>query len=349
MPREELAQNFSTQHSSETSARKPPLSERKVEANRRNARCSTGPKTARGKRIVARNAIKHGLLAREVVITAGEGKENRQDFDKLVEGLRKHYEPVGVVEESLVDTIVTCLWRKARILRAENGEIRKRLDTALVDRALRASDKVNLHLALTEGELGWFDAENQGDDKLASMERWSIMQRTAINLRGHRSGLAYLAGLLEQAKSELATAGHISEGMGQKLMLAFGLCDFLFTLTCLRAIPHEARTEGQPADGNEDKRSDQKLPDLTREFIDDRLDWINLLQEYTKEREELESDAEARSFSLPPAEVSDKLLRYEAHVDRQLYRAMDQLERIQRLRNGEKVPPPLHLNLSRKG
>jgi hypothetical protein len=29
------------------------------------------------------------------------------------------------------------------------------------------------------------------------------------------------------------------------------------------------------------------------------------------------------AFSLPPADATDNLLRYEAHLDRQLYRAMD--------------------------
>ena len=65
-------------------------------------------------------------------------------------------------------------------------------------------------------------------------------------------------------------------------------------------------------------------------------------------RESLTLDAEARSFSLPPVEASDKLLRYEAHLDRQLYRAMDQLERLQRQRRGETVPPPLNVNLGRR-
>ena len=33
--------------------------------------------------------------------------------------------------------------------------------------------------------------------------------------------------------------------------------------------------------------------------------------------------------------------------ERQLYRAMDQLERLQRQRRGETVPPPLNINLGR--
>jgi hypothetical protein len=46
--------------------------------------------------------------------------------------------------------------------------------------------------------------------------------------------------------------------------------------------------------------------------------------------------------------VADKLIRYEAHVDGQLQRTMDQLERMQRQRRGEAVPPPLNINLSRR-
>src|SRR6266704_5370046 len=49
--------------------RKEP-SVRKIEANRKNARHSTGPRTAAGKQAVKGNALKHGLLSREVVISA---------------------------------------------------------------------------------------------------------------------------------------------------------------------------------------------------------------------------------------------------------------------------------------
>jgi hypothetical protein len=48
------------------------------------------------------------------------------------------------------------------------------------------------------------------------------------------------------------------------------------------------------------------------------------------------------------AVVLDKILRYEATVERQLYRAMNQLERLQRRRNGEQVPPPLTMDVSRR-
>jgi hypothetical protein len=71
-------------------------------------------------------------------------------------------------------------------------------------------------------------------------------------------------------------------------------------------------------------------------------------KEYASERENLAVYAEAQSFSLPPADTTNKLLRYEAHLDRQLYRAMDQLERLQRQRRGENVPPPLNINWGKR-
>ncbi len=122
MSLEERFKNSAAQPSSANTSRKPPTSERKVQANRRNAVRSTGPKTERGKRTVARNAIKHGFLARQVVITAGDGEESLEEFHDLVERLCEYYEPTGFVEESLVQTIATCWWRKARVIRAENGE-----------------------------------------------------------------------------------------------------------------------------------------------------------------------------------------------------------------------------------
>ena len=128
--------------------RKRPASERRTQANRRNALRSTGPITERGKRTVARNAIKHGVLAREVVIAAGDRKEDLSEFHDFVERLCEQYDPVGVVEESLVQIIATCLWRKARVIRAENGEIRKRLDLLAKDQGRRISDEGNLNIAL---------------------------------------------------------------------------------------------------------------------------------------------------------------------------------------------------------
>ena len=95
-------------------------------------------------------------------------------------------------------------------------------------------------------------------------------------------------------------------------------------------------------DSSPEEASDEETPngiDVAIRLIDLRMKELESLKQYRLESAKLVRDAEARSFSLPPADATDKLLRYEAHLDRQLYRAMDQLERLQRQRKGEKVPP----------
>lgn len=322
------------------------VSERKIQANRRNALRSTGPRTARGKRIVSQNPIKHGLLAREVVITAGDGTESSAEFYTLLASLRDCYEPVGVVEDSLVQTIATCWWRKARVIRAENGEIRKQLDTVVVDQAFRSSDKANLDLLLSKMDLDVYRPGNQADQRVSTRERLSEIQDDQTTLRGHRAGLAYLSALLLTAKSEMASDGYLSESIRKGIANAFGLWDCLFTLTCGNAVPPEVRKEDRISEEFVDQPTEEQRAAIVA-LIDSRLKTMTVFGDYAQEREKLTRDAEARCFSLPPVEASDKLLRYEAHLDRQLYRTMDQLERLQRQRKGEAVPPPLNITLRR--
>lgn len=324
----------------EPDASKRPVS-RKILANRKNALRSTGPKTLRGKRTVSRNAIKHGLLAREVVITAGDGEESLEEFHALVEGLENSYQPVGVVEEALVQMIATALWRKARVLRAENGEIRKQLDSSAADRALRNSDRGNFDLALAEMELRLYNAENPTDQKVSTMARLFAAQVAQSNLREHRSGLEYLSALLEGAKSEIQSHGYISEKLRKKIFSAFCFWDYGFALGCLSAGPARGGMK-DPVSKTETSNADVIA------IIENRLESLGTFKEYVFEREKLAVDAEARSFSLPSADATDRLLRCEAHFDRQLYRAMDELERLQRRRKGENRPPPLNVNLGRR-
>jgi len=58
-----------------------------MEANRDNAQKSTGPKTVQGKSYSSRNAMKHGLFSKELVITDGPQKEDREKFELLLEDL----------------------------------------------------------------------------------------------------------------------------------------------------------------------------------------------------------------------------------------------------------------------
>ena len=77
-----------------------------------------------------------------------------------------------------------------------------------------------------------------------------------------------------------------------------------------------------------DRRSEQNRAYIAA-LIEERLERLSDFERYALERENLALDAEARRFSVPSADATDKILRYEGHSDRQFYRALDQLERLQ--------------------
>ena len=101
------------------------LLSKKVAANRRNAELSTGPRTEAGKRRSRHNALKHGVLASALLVTQGEGAEDRVEFDELLGALRRDLAPVGTLEEMMVERIAVCHWRHKRALRCEAGLVRR--------------------------------------------------------------------------------------------------------------------------------------------------------------------------------------------------------------------------------
>lgn len=77
-------------------------SKKQIQANLINGKLG-GPKTELGKMRVSQNAIKHALLAQEVVIEFGDGAENQHDFDLLFREYIEHCAPQGPIENTLVE------------------------------------------------------------------------------------------------------------------------------------------------------------------------------------------------------------------------------------------------------
>ena len=86
------------------------ISDKQLEANRKNALKSTGPKTEAGKSISSKNALTHGLRAQQIVI---EG-ESQEEFDDFRELLIDYLSPDGPLEMFLVDRIAAGSWRLRR-------------------------------------------------------------------------------------------------------------------------------------------------------------------------------------------------------------------------------------------
>lgn len=106
--------------------------EKQVEANQKNALQSTGPNTETGKATVSKNAVKHGIFSKDLIIADGDGRENVEDFNELHQNLIESLRPDGQMQHILVEKIAVDTWRLKRVLRYETGCIRQFLNTAIL-------------------------------------------------------------------------------------------------------------------------------------------------------------------------------------------------------------------------
>jgi hypothetical protein len=97
------------------SIREATLSPRKLEANRENARHSTGPTSEAGKAISSRNNFRHGFTAAFCVLP----DESREEFELLVSDLSDEHQPATVTESILVNDMARHYWLHQRALRMQ--------------------------------------------------------------------------------------------------------------------------------------------------------------------------------------------------------------------------------------
>jgi len=84
--------------------------EAQILANRINAQKSTGPRTFEGKTAVSQNAVKHGLSARQAIISS----ESQADFELYRDRMLGELDPIGAMESMLAERIVSLSWRLKR-------------------------------------------------------------------------------------------------------------------------------------------------------------------------------------------------------------------------------------------
>jgi hypothetical protein len=129
--------------------------ERQIEANRRNAARSTGPRSVAGKAVVARNALKHGAFATLPVVL---GYERESDWQDHRAGILRSLAPAGLLETRLAERAALLLWRLDRVARCETAAIAVGLEeaaderdpTALEELTERDCDRVRLKKASEE-------------------------------------------------------------------------------------------------------------------------------------------------------------------------------------------------------
>jgi hypothetical protein len=88
---------------------------RQIEANRRNAQRSTGPRSAAGKAVSRLNALKSGIDANSHVIPG----EDATELETLAERYYQRWQPATPEEIFLLDAMIAADWLKRRMNKVE--------------------------------------------------------------------------------------------------------------------------------------------------------------------------------------------------------------------------------------
>jgi len=291
------------------------VSKKQLEANKRNAQ-KGGVRTQEGKAIVKYNALKHGLLAKEVVITVGDGAESPEEFNALLGDLKTQLNPVGTLEEMLVEKVVVAYWRLRRAYKYEVGLIREELDTATEDFYRREYNK-------TDEEIDQEIKQNKEDIK-----SWTQDKKDFNKMRKNGKPL-----------EEIYDWDDNWEWLEEKVQyLVAGDEDYDgFDPESLR------KSLNKHADWSDEQIWEAHI-ELCNEKIDEHKKEIAALEK-KKEKNRLRLQVLKKLGNIPSKDELDRLLRYEGAIERQLYKALNQLERLQRLRAGDNVPAPVEVDV----
>ena len=97
---------------------------KQIEANRRNAENSTGPRSEAGKQRSSRNAVRHGLTAETVI----EPLEDAEDYAAFEEAIAASFDPETAVERELILRLASLLWRLRRATSIETALFQMKIE-----------------------------------------------------------------------------------------------------------------------------------------------------------------------------------------------------------------------------
>jgi hypothetical protein len=283
-------------------------------------RRATGPQTMAGKQKSRYNALKSGIFAKVALLKG----ESRAEYSSLLNGLREDLQPQGTLETALVENLAVLLWRKRRFLRAESAEITDAV-------AFKSFDSVQAQL------LEIWDRSRAGE--------------TAGGMLRHSSN-PFLIGqgidILKTFRDLFEKSGFVKGEDPWLLRKLFGLDhDGAAPLGISRTFQLYSRLATDAAKGDETPHSPDELKKEMLEMLDEEIKHLARLKELQHTIDDQKGECQTIAALVPSQDVMERLIRYEAHLSREFDRTLSQLERLQRVRLGQPVPPTVRLELSR--
>jgi hypothetical protein len=323
----------------------------KIEANQRNATLSTGPRTAEGKAVVARNATRHGIFAAVPVIPG----ECPDAWEAHRAGVVESLAPVGLLEVNLAERAALVLWRLQRLARYEAETVASAMEAVDVP-------------PIPPPE----DGDNFLDPPAEQMTRDEQLREIRRDLRTARGELAEVALARDYLRSPRASGsdGAVPYTVTQSILEAaceraeaaedlrsdppeFGGKPFLRKLGLTGATPQEVTWTPELIGRGLALYAGyaRESPERFREAVVMELEgWA---EELTRTVRRLEGEAAAvarlldggkarqKSAKLLPGDGRDeRIAKYERHLHSLLTSTLHELERLQARRDGHAITPP---------
>jgi hypothetical protein len=287
-----------------------------IEANLRNALKSTGPRSPEGKARSARNALKHGLFTEEVVIRTGDGREDPAQYEAMYAGLQQDLRPVGQLEKLLVEKIAVNYWRLRRLVRYETGAVRRHLERYIRETIERYYQRLS---------------------SVPGGEPRPALQHLAYGDDVTDDDIARQAARVEQVSQPDYPLDEAVRAIALQNQQPAGHPDGDDD-TGHREGEEDAGLDGQEDAGLDPERlgleigalAPAEAEALRQQFVERERQILAEMYEVRRWSEQL--DLLARTNCTPGLDAADKVVKYEAALERSVFRNLDVLLHVQRAR-----------------
>jgi hypothetical protein len=290
----------------------------------------TGPRTELGKKRSSQNALKFGIFSKATLLKG----ESRSEYQSLLEGLWKTWEPKGKHEELLVEKLASIIWRYRRYLVAEGAEIRKCSRFLEFDRRRKEQNEAE-EISQRQQPRSAIDLALEPVGLIWGIQNPDVLKRCIELLK------ELLRCMTDDGFNEDEDVSVLKSIYGDpdRPHLRRTLQDTYLCLLDVSRLTEEERSAEDLATPEQCKLTFLRV--LRAE--------IGRLKQYQKELEYMESErrnVEILRQSVPDSPGLDRLLSYEARLERAYDRTLTQLERAQRIRKGQPLPPQLDVKIS---
>jgi hypothetical protein len=292
---------------------------------------SGGPNTEEGKEVVRWNATRHGISSPAPVVP---GLEKQEDWQEHRDGILDNLAPVGRLEVTLAERVALLTWRLHRVTRYQTGAIAISQETIEDDMherdrflsALRHKGYESTHPEDIRFEAKYYKQAH------GVLRRFPSLPPDKI-LKGQDASSVVWGVLMEAQKAK-----------GE---------DIDVEALDLPGVPEDEAIEELPAMKADDVRGCVEAiaghvsldPDDLLEIATYKAGCEARSAAHNKEDLEREISRKARERILPDEQTLQKISRYEAHLSRQLYHALHELENLQKHRTTGAGVPLLRLDV----